>query len=249
MTRSTRPLLCLVALALTVPVTVAATTPVAAATATTPSAAQMLSTAVSTADAKGSMTFTDRTTSGKNVDSLTGALSAAAAAESLSETGQPPLEVVLVGNTAYVRAGAGVLQTTLGLPAAVSTANAGKWISVESGDSAFSQLTGGLTLASEFNTYVPTADLQKGKVTNLGTQKVIAISGRPSSSVTQGASSGAVALIVSTKAPYLPIGGTLFLTRKGVPNLKEVATFTGWGNKVAVTAPSGAVPFSSLVPG
>ncbi len=246
MTRSPRSLLCLASLALPLPLTVAATT--SAAAASPPSAAQLLSRAVSAADTKGSMTFSDTTRSGKTVQSLTGAISAPAAAESLTVTGQQPLQVMLVGTTAYVKAPASVLQGTLGLPAAASTANAEKWISVQSGDSAFGQLTSQLTLSAELSTYLPASHLKEGKVTELGGHKVIPVSGAPSSSVRQGATSGQVALLVSPQAPYLPLGGSLVLNRTGSPGLREVAAFGGWGNKVVPAPPSGAVPFSSLVP-
>jgi len=211
------------------------------------SAAQLLNQAVSAANKAGSMSFDDHTTSGKLTQTLTGAISAPTAAESLTTTGEPDLQVMLVGTTIYVQAGASVLESTLGLPAAASTANAGKWISVQSGDSAFSQLSGQLTLSSELNNYVPTTALRRGKATAVAGHRVIPITGRPASSSSNKGESVSVALYVSPKAPYLPIGGSLVSAKKGTAGVKEVAVFSNWGKTVVLTAPTGAVPFSSLV--
>jgi hypothetical protein len=211
------------------------------------SASQLLSQGVSAADKAGSMSFNDHTASGKLVQTLTGAISAPTAAESLTTTGLPALQVMLVGTTIYVQAGASVLESTMGLPAAASTANAGKWISVQSGDSAFSQLSGQLTLSAELNTYIPATALRRGKTTTVAGHRVIPITGRPASSASNKGESVAVALYLSTKAPYLPVGGSLISAKKGTAGVKEIAVFSNWGKTVVLTAPTGAVPFSSLV--
>jgi hypothetical protein len=195
-------------------------TPVAAAS--KPTAAQLLNQGVTAANEAGTMSFADHSTEGKTTQTLTGAISAPTALESLNVTGQAPFQVMLVGQVIYVRAGAPVLQGSLGLPAAASTANAGKWISVQSGDSAFETLAGGLTLSSELNTYIPASQLHEGKVITVSGTRAIPISGRPSTSV-------------------------LGTGKKGSAVLREVAGFSNWGNKVTLTAPTGAVPFSSLV--
>lgn len=207
--------------------------------------AQLVAQSVSAANTSGSMHFVDRSTAAKIVTTLSGAVSAPAAAEALSGTGQPPLQVILVNGTAYINAGAQVLQGTLGLPAAAATANAGKWISVQSGDSAFSQIAPQLTISAELNSYVPTSHLHVGKIEKVAGHRVIPVSGRPATSVAKG-NSGAVALLISPTAPHLPVGGSLVLSKTG-STLHEVAVFSDWGQKVSVNAPTGAIPFSSLV--
>ena len=161
------------------------------------------------------MSFNDAHGIGKLVQTLTGAISAPTAAESLATTGMPTLQVMLVGTTIYVQAGASVLESTMGLPAAASTANAGKWISVQSGDSAFSQLSGQLTLSSELNTYIPATALRRGKTTTVAGHRVIPITGRPASSSSNKGESVSVAVYLSTKATYLPVGVALDLGQEG----------------------------------
>lgn len=233
------PSLCLICLGLAAAASPAGSSP--------PSASQLLSQSVTAADKAGSMSFNDHTVSGKLVQSLTGAISAPTAAESLTTTGMPALQVMLVGTTIYVQAGASVLENILGLPTAASTANAGKWISVQSGDSAFSQLAGQLTLSSELTTYIPASALRRAKTTTLAGHRVIPITGRPASSSSTKGESVSVALYLSTKAPYLPVGGSLISAKKGTAGVKEIAVFSNWGKTVVLTAPTGAVPFSSLV--
>ncbi len=244
MIRCLRTASCLSALAVSVPV--ALLTSASVATATPPSAIKLLSQSVEAANSKGSLTFSDTTRSGKNVEVLTGAVSAPTAAESLTETGHGPLNVLLIGDTIYVRGDSDVLHGTLGLPLAASTANSEKWISVQSGDSAFSQLVAPLNMSTELNNYVPAGHLKKGRITTVDGHKVIPLTGAASASAAQGGA-GAVALFVSTNAPYLPVGGTLVVVRRGSPGLSEVAAFSAWGSKVVANAPTGAIPFSSLV--
>jgi hypothetical protein len=208
-------------------------------------AAQLVAKAVSAANTAGSMHFVDRSTASKVVTTLTGAVSAPTAAEALTGTGQPPLQVILLSGIAYINAGSQVLQSTLGLPAAASTANAGKWISVQSGDSAFSQIAPQLTISSELNSYIPTSHLHIGKIEKVAGHRVIPVSGRPASSVAKG-NTGAVALLISPNAPYLPVGGSLVLSKKG-STLHEVAVFTDWGQQITVNAPTTSTAFSTLV--
>jgi hypothetical protein len=85
-----------------------------------------------------------------------------------------------------------------------------------------------------------------GKVQTVAGHKVLPIIGTQSS-LAKGAS-GSVALLVSTKAPYLPVGGSLVIA-KGTQRLNEIAVFTNWGAKVSLTAPSGTTAFSSVLSG
>jgi hypothetical protein len=212
-----------------------------------PSATQLVKDSVTAANKAGAMSFSDKSTSGKQTTTLVGAASGPTAVESLAQNGTTQLQIELIGGAIYVRATAGVLESALSLPAAASTANSGKWISVQSSDSAFETLASQLTLEAELDAYIPTAHLQKGKIITVAGHRVIPVSGEPSSAAANGATSGSAALLVSTKAPYLPVGGSLILAKTGAAELKEVAVFGNWGKKLPLTAPPGATAFSSLV--
>jgi hypothetical protein len=194
----------------------------------------------------GSMTFSDRSTSGKVVETYSGAASGSAAAESLTSTGAAPLQVVLSGGTIYLRSGSTVLESALGLSATAATAEAGKWIALQTGDAPYESLAGQLTVASELNAYIPASHLRIGKVVTVAKQRVIPVYGYPSASAANGATAGSAALFLSTKSPYLPVAGSLVLAKAGADERKEVAVFTHWGKPFTVTVPTGAVPYASL---
>ena len=175
---------------------------------------------------------------------LIGTVSPATASERLTGT-KDPLSVELVGGTAYVQTTASVLQHDLGLGANGAKSGAGQWISVQASDSAFPLLTQQLTVLSELQNFVPVSNLRFGRVKKINKQEVLTISGTASSKVLTGAH-GSAFLVISTKAPYLPLEGGIAI-RKGNYQLNEAAAFTDWNRKVALTAPSAAVSYSTLV--
>jgi hypothetical protein len=205
----------------------------------------MLASSLSASQVRGSVQFVDRTTVGSDVQTLDGAISAPTAGETLTGAGTP-LVVELISSTVYVNGSASALESALQITAAQATPVANKWIAVATTDAPFQSLTGALTLSSTLTEFTPTKQIHFGKQTKVGKLKVIPIIGRPSNLV-KGAS-GSAALLVSAKAPHLPVGGTLVLAQ-GKQRLHEVAVFSNWGAKVSLTAPAGAVPFSSVLTG
>jgi hypothetical protein len=194
----------------------------------------------------GAMSFSDKSTSGKVTQMLVGVVSPSGGVESLTQSSQPVLQLQLVAGTLYVRTSSEVLESGLQLSAAVATANAGKWISLQSTDGPFASLAGQLTLAAEIETFVPTSNLHRDKEVKVGGHLTIPVSGSPAPSVANGATAGSAAILLSSKAPYLPVGGSLILSKKGSPNLNDIAVFGNWGKSIALTAPSGAVAYASL---
>ena len=194
--------------------------------------------------ARSSLQFVDKTKTPAGNQLLVGTVSPVTAAEQLSGTGDP-LTVELINGVAYVQTSAKVLQNDLGLSAAGAATGAGKWISVQSTDSAFSLLTQDLTITTELQNFVPVTNLRIGRVKVIGKKKVVTISGGASTKIVKGAK-GSAFLVVSAKAPYLPLEGGIAL-RNGSYQLNEAAAFTNWDKRVALTAPSDAVTYASLV--
>ncbi len=208
------------------------------------SAVQLLKQGEAAADAAGSMHFVDQSRQGHTVQSVVGAVSAPTAEETLTG-GSAPLQVALISGVIYIRGSASVLQSALGLSSSVASANAGKWISIAPGDAPFSSLSQSLTVRQELNQYTPST---KKPVTvrsvTLHGHPAYELSGAPSASLTSGAT-GQSALFVSTQGDHLPLGGALDL-KKGTQSLSEVAVFSNWGTPIKLTAPSGAVAYSSI---
>jgi hypothetical protein len=210
------------------------------------SATQLIKDGLGAAKKSGTMSFSDKSTSGKVTQMLVGVVSPSGGVESLTQSSQAVLQLEMVTGTLYVRTSSEVLQNGLELPAAVSTANAGKWISLQSTDGPFASLAGQLTLAAELETFVPTSHLRVDKEVKVAGHLTVPVSGSPAASVANGATSGSAAILLSAKAPYLPVGGSLILSKKGSPNLNDVAVFGNWGKSIKLTAPAGAVPYSSI---
>lgn len=189
------------------------------------------------------MQFVSNTTENKLTQTLEGVVSAPTAGETLRSS--EPLEINLIDGTIYVNGSAGALESALQISTGQATPYAGKWISVASTDAPFQLLAQDLTLASVIDQFTPgQSGLRMGKVQTVGHQKVIPVVGRPSD-LPKG-TSGSAALLVSKKAPHLPVGGTLILANK-TGKLSEVAVFKAWGAKVQLSTPTGATPFSTIL--
>ena len=206
------------------------------------SASKLLAQALRAASAAGSVHFVDKSSVGSQSQQLVGAISAPTAGESLS--GVAPLAVELVGGTIYVSGAASSLQRALPISATQAQQVGNKWIMVQSGDTPYQTLAQALSLSSALASFTPTGSTARlGKTAKVGGHKVIPIEGRPSS-LTKG-TSGSVALFVSAKAPHLPVGGTLVLANR-TQRLNEAVAYTSWGAPVTLSAPTGAVAFSSI---
>jgi hypothetical protein len=206
-------------------------------------AAQLLSDALNAAQKAGSMQFVDKTTSNKSTQILEGVISAPTAGETLHST--EPLQINLINGLIYVYGSAGAIEAALQITVSQATPYADKWIVVHPSDAPFQLLAQDLTLAATIDDFTPgQRGLSMGKVQTVGHQKVIPVVGPPSD--LPSGTSGSAALLVSTKAPHLPLGGTLILANK-TGRLSEIAVFKAWGARVQLTAPTGTTAFSTVL--
>jgi hypothetical protein len=217
------------------------------ATSASPSSAQaLLQGSLAAAQASGSVHMVDQTKSGGRSEKLEGALSAPTAGEVLTAPGSS-LQVELIGGVVYVNGSAAAITTALQITAAQAAPEAGMWIAVSSTDAPFQTLTQALTISAALSEFTPiNKGVHLGRIQNVDGHKVQPIIGIPSGLT--GGNKSSVALLVSTKAPHLPLGGTLIVANK-TQRLSEVAVFGSWGTKVSLTAPTTTVPFSSVLTG
>jgi hypothetical protein len=206
-------------------------------------ASQLLSDSLNAIDQAGSMHFVDKTTVNGTSETLEGAISAPTAGETLTSTA--PLQVELIGGSIYVIGNAQALEQSLEITATQAQPYVNKWILVETSDAPFQLLAQNLTIGSTINVFTPgQKGLKIGKMQKLGGMKALPITGI-AINAPKGTSSSAT-LFVSPKAPHLPLGGSLVLVNKS-GKLSEVAVFNDWGSKVNLTAPTGAIPFSTIL--
>jgi hypothetical protein len=211
-----------------------------------PQAAKLLATTQSAVAQAGSVHLVDVTKVGSKSETLTGDISSTAAREALEVQGQVVLEVRLVSNMLYIETtSASVLQSSLGLSSSQASANAGKWISLTSSDSPASSIIQSLSISAALNVYYP-----KATAANLLAEKTISgVKVQPVQSTTAPAkgTTEVATLFVDTKGS-LPVAANLLAKNATTSETKE-AVFTNWGVPVSVTAPTGAVAYSSLAAG
>ena len=146
--------------------------------------------------------------------------------------GGAQVTAIVVDGTAYVNANQLAMFEMFQSSASVSQQFAGKWLSFPSDDQAHNQISPTLTIGSLLQRITPTGPLTKLARTTVNGQSVIGIRGD------------------------LPGGGsgTLYISATGSPlPVEEVgetsggdttSIFSGWGEPVHPTPPSGAVPGS-----
>ena len=205
----------------------------------------MLSTAVTAANASLSFHFVDKDGPGAQAGLLVGDTGTRAAQQTLSGAGAA-LDVRLVNEVVYIRAGSATLESVLGLSAAMASAEVGKWLSVTKGENGYSEIIHTLTPGAELDHYLPQVPLTLLAATTLHGVPVLPVTGAASSSAASGALDAKATLYVSTRSPYLPVGGSLTGTDVHGRQQSEVVAFTHWGRQARPSVPSGAVAVASL---
>jgi hypothetical protein len=207
------------------------------------SPSQILSTTLAAADAQRGVHYQLRAATASENQTIVGDAGPSQGVQQVV-TGSNEVEVQLIAGTAYLMGNAGGLQNTIGLSASVSSAYAGRWISVAPADSLFEPITQAVTTKGIFSQLKPTGTLTESAPGKIEGQQVIAVTGGLPGSVANGVTGHAI-LYVSTSRPDLPVAfqGTAANSKDKV---SDVGVFSRWGERLALAVPSGAVPFSSL---
>ncbi|MDE3085172.1 MAG: hypothetical protein KGJ77_00270 [Acidobacteriota bacterium] len=152
--------------------------------------------------------------------------------------------VVATPGAVYLKADAGFLQSSLGVPGPAAAKAAGTWVVFHPSDPGYSQIATGVTLGSALLQATPTGVLRLGAPEVLDGVRVVGITGGlPRDSV-----SGAVGqqvLYVEAAAPFLPVELDITGTLQGQRGTSTVA-FSHWGEPVTPAVPTGTTPASSL---
>jgi hypothetical protein len=156
-----------------------------------------------------------------------------------TKTDAAQAEVIVIGRHAYIRGNAAAISTYFGLTANDPQQLAGTWVSIVPSDAAeFQTVTAAVTLKSDFTNWSISGPLTEGGVTKVDGQRVIPLEGQvtqPTGDVV------AVTLYVTDSAKPLPVQS------KSVSSTgTTTTTWSRWGHRVTLTAPTGAVSFSSL---
>ena len=140
-------------------------------------------------------------------------------------------EVLEVNGTVFAKLDAAIVNFEFHTNAP-SLAN--KWISIPRQSRYFSTVSTGITLASVLDEITPAGALTQSIASYNGV-RVVALSGSANSSLAL--PGGTQILYVSTKPPFLPVGGRVHLSTSGV-KLDLAVRITHWGVPLRVSAPS-----------
>jgi hypothetical protein len=212
------------------------------------SATQVLATSTAAAHQVGSFHFVDKDGSGAEAGLLVGDSGNTAAQQTLT-IGSNVLDVRLIEDLVYMRAGATALQSVLGLSTAKASAEAGKWLSISPKEKGYAQIVKTLRPNSELDSYIPQAPLSLGSVTTLHGTTVLPVTGVATPDAASGAVNTSATLFVSTRAPYLPVGGTITGTDVNGRRQSDQVAFTHWGERIQPAVPSGVVTDASRLTG
>jgi hypothetical protein len=155
--------------------------------------------------------------------------------------GAEHFNLVLVGGTVYFQGNVPALEDQLGVAAAKAPALVNKWVSVVAGNGPYSVLQPGITTADQ-RTEVPMVPAASGPATTASGTAVTRITGTIPA---QDGVPAATVLFDVLPGSNIPVDYQSTLSANGVVQTTSV-TFTQWGTAVAVTAPSGAVAWSTL---
>ena len=208
---------------------------------TAPSAAELMRTALSDADARGSVHEAESETT----PSLTGALSDDVATHEgrqyITRSGGVQAHVLIIAGVAYISGNQATLVHYFGLPSAVAREVGSRWVSIPSSNSGYSTVAADATLSSAIASLAIPGHITETKPTTIDGQAVVGIHGDmpiPGSPQT----SVVATLYVSRTSRPLPVGATYTYGKGGTATI----TLSHWGETVALSAPTNTIAASKL---
>ena len=205
--------------------------------------AQILTAALAAATKSGSTHYVLTAVEGSSSQTISGDATTTEGHQTVVQ-GTQQIEVIYVGGTAYVKGNATGLTADMGLSTTQAATYANKWIAVKSTDSLFKSIVQAVTLAGTLSDLNPSGTLTLTAPTTVAGRQAIGVKGglpgKPQTGVT-----GSTTLYVAASDPTVPL---MFSGKasSGTQHAVDKGTFTNWGKAVQLTAPTGAVPLSTV---
>lgn len=149
--------------------------------------------------------------------------------------GRQRVTILVINSVAYQRANGLALRQFMGFPADVASRLQDRWVSFVPTDGPYTDIAASVTLDSALNEIALDGAITVSKPTTILGRSVVGLSGTSRMNGTE-------TLYVPTSGPPLPVQEVL--TQNGDT---ETITFSGWGERVVVTKPTGVIAFSSVV--
>ncbi len=162
----------------------------------------------------------------------------------VSSYGTEQFTLELVGTTVYFKGNAPAVEDQIGVTSATAPGVAGKWVSVQSGNGGpngpYSVLQPGITTSSQAEE-MPLTATSTAQVTGAG-GIATKISGIVPATQNVPAGTGSLVVALGTNLPE----SYTSTVSAGTVTLTFTTTFTNWGTAPSVSAPTGAVAWSTL---
>ena len=189
--------------------------------------------AISSTTSQGAITFSDDATAHGGRQLITTSYGAS-------------MRILFVAGVGYVEANVAGLVGLEQVPQAEAQSEADRWISIspgqELGQNTYDDVVDGITLSSVATELSIAGPLTLSGPTTMGGQRVIGVQGHAPASMQLPATARVTLYVAASDARPLRYQVS------GVSGYENQITFSDWGEKLALTAPSGAVPASGGTP-
>jgi hypothetical protein len=206
-------------------------------------AAEVISAATTATDAAATAHYVLRATQANESETITGDAGRSSGQQAITD-GSLHIQVILVGGVAYVQGNAQSLTTMISLPKASSQKYAGRWIAVHSSDSLYPSISESVILQSAIAQLIPSGTLKFTGLRTVQGRQVIGVRGGLPGGAQSGLS-GTATLYVATSRPTVPLAYDEEVSN-GKQHGQDTGTFSNWGAPLHLSAPTGAVPFSTV---
>ena len=211
------------------------------------SASQVVLAATSAANALGSVHYELTASQAAQKESVIGDATSSGGRQEIT-IGGLHIQVVIVAGVAYAQGNATGIQSFMGIPSTQSSKYANKWIAVHQSDSLYAGISEAVTLSTALAQLTPSGTLKLTSTRTVQGREALGVKGGLPGQAQQGLS-GSTTLYVATSKPTVPLSfseDSTEVTSGKTQHEVSTGSFTHWGEHLHLTAPQGAVAFSSI---
>ena len=153
------------------------------------------------------------------------------------------LTIYLVSTAIYINGNQSALANYMGFPAAASKKYANRWITVPSSNSAYTQLSSGLTMKTAFSLVPVTAPYTDIPTTTVNGKKVVGVKGSTSGS--SSLTDAVVKFYAQATGKLLPVNESGSATSSGQA-VKVNLDYSNWNESISLPKASNVVPITKV---
>ena len=207
-------------------------------------ARSVLNQAIAAGTAAGSFHYVEQSTGGGPAETIAGDAAPNGGSQTITQ-GSDQFDLRLVNGAVYFKGNASAMADQLGAPTAIATKDAGRWVSVpKSTGSLYSGFAVGITAKSNLSQINDTVEPLTVTTVGSGSGARTVVLGHMKIGTSGTAGTTRVVLNAATHLPE-NVSGNASVPNAGVTETVQWS-FDHWHQHVSVSAPSGALPYSSL---